>query len=170
MDLKRNAQKISLLILIIISVLLLTYTGYRSFALSMTHDESASWMYFHNASFWESLRNPKYWTSANNHVLNTFLFRQSIAIWGQSDWAVRLPNVFAHLIYLISSLIIILQLTNKWILRLAGWILLNSNPYLIDFFSLARGYGLAMGFTMMALAFFVAFLKNPNVSPYTTFP
>lgn len=162
MDLKRNYQNFTLPLLIIFSLLLLTYTGYRSWVLSMTHDESASWMYFHNASFWESLRLHKYWTSANNHVLNTFLFRQSISIFGQSDWAVRLPNVLAHLIYLSSSIFIILQLTQKPILGICGWILLNLNPYLLDFFSLARGYGLAMGFTMLSLSFFVGFIKKPD--------
>ena len=129
----------------------------------MTHDESSSWLLFHNTNFWETWYNEDSWRSANNHLLNTFLFKQTISLFGQSDWVVRLPNVMAHLVYLGASIFIILQLTNKPILGLAGWILLNLNPYLLDFFSLARGYGLAMGFTMLTLAFFVLYIKRPTI-------
>lgn len=158
-----HKQSILFYLLVFFSVLLLGYTGYRSYVLCMTHDESATWNYFHEMGFWECLRTESCWHSANNHLLNTALFQYSVALFGQSDWAIRLPNVFAHLIYLGASIYIILQLTHKSIAGIAGWVLINLNPYLLDFFSLARGYGLAMGFTLLSLAFFVAFIKKPRI-------
>lgn len=160
----KPGRKAIFLLLFILSMGLLGYTAYRSHSLSMTHDESASYIYFHDIDVWKSLTDDSAWKSANNHLLNTWLFQKTTAIFGHSDWALRLPNVLAHLLYLLAGIYIILQLTNRLSLGIAAWVLFNLNPYLLDFFSLARGYGLAMGFTMLSLAFFVAFIKRPKAS------
>ena len=150
-------------LLAIASYLILFYTSYRSFSVPMTHDESSTWLSLQAVGFWESLQSPYYWTDANNHLLNTFLFQQAIAVFGQADWVVRLPNVLAHGLYLGASIYILLQLTSHPIIGLSGWTLLNLNPYFLEFFSLARGYGLAMGFLLLSLALLLAFLKKPKV-------
>ncbi len=148
------------LLLAIASLLIWCYTSYRSFSVPMTHDESSTWLSLRAVGFWESLQSPYYWTDANNHLLNTFLFQQAIVIFGQADWVVRLPNVLAHGLYLGASIYIISQLTSHPITGLAGWSLINLNPYFVEFFSIARGYGLAMGFLLLSLAFLIAFLQN----------
>jgi len=158
----KNKHSILLYLLLVASGCLWCYSAYRSFSVPMTHDESSTWLSLRAVGFWESLQSPYYWTDANNHLLNTLLFQKSIALFGQADWVVRLPNVLAHLVYLIASIYIILQLTQDPITGIAGWALLNLNPYFIEFFSLARGYGLAMGFMLLSLAFLIAFLKNPK--------
>jgi len=157
-------RQVLIVSMIILSLGLLSYTAYRSNSLCMTHDESASYNYFQDVDVWKSLTDDSVWKSANNHLLNTWLFQKSVAVFGQSDWSVRLPNVLAHFLYLVASIFIILQLTHRWSLGVAAWVLINLNPYLLDFFSLARGYGLAMGFTMLSLAFFFAFIKRPKTS------
>lgn len=129
----------------------------------MTHDESATWRYFREVGFFEAIHTESVWASANNHLLNTLFFQWSTVIFGHADWSIRLPNILAHALYLSSSIFIIRQLTNNIFLGLAGWALMNLNPYLLDFFSMARGYGLAMGFTMGALAYLVAIIKQPKI-------
>ncbi len=161
--LKTNQSSILFLLLVVFSMLLLAYTGYRSWALCMTHDESATWRYFREMGFFEAINKETSWHSANNHLLNTFLLQRSLEVFGQADWVIRLPNVLAHALYLGSSIFIIRQLTDNVFLGLAGWVLMNLNPYLLDFFSTARGYGLAMGFTMGALAYLVAIIKRPKI-------
>lgn len=161
---KLKQPTILLLLLVFLSVVLSSYTGYRSFALCMTHDESATWRYFRTIGFWEAIRTKSVWASANNHLLNTSLFQLTTTLFGHADWVVRLPNVLAHALYLFSSIYIVRQLTDKIGIGLAGFALLNLNPYLLDFFSMARGYGLAMGFTMGALAFLVANIKQPKIN------
>ncbi|MGB1316695.1 MAG: hypothetical protein ACPG5W_00740, partial [Flavobacteriales bacterium] len=42
----------------------------------------------------------------------------------------------------------------------SGFLILNLNPYLLDFFSLARGYGLASAFTLGSIVFYVKWLKS----------
>ena len=154
-------QPLLLWLLFFASIALLGYTSYRAWVIPMTHDESATWVSFHQTGFWECLKTPHCWTNANNHLLNTALFQAATALFGQAEWVLRLPNVLAHALYLGTSIYVILQLTNQTTLGLAGWVLFNLNPYLLEFFSVARGYGLAMGFTLLSVAFLVAFIKRP---------
>ncbi|MEM9936846.1 MAG: hypothetical protein AAF824_24675, partial [Bacteroidota bacterium] len=81
---------------------------------------------------------------------------------GDTPFFVRLPNVLAHLLYLIFSTLLIRKLSpNGWVV-LAGFLMLNANPYLLDFFSVARGYGLACAFMMMSLYYLHAFIVKPT--------
>ena len=139
---------------------LLAYTAYRACALSMTHDESVSFLWFQNIDVLSCFFEKSCWPTANNHLLNTWAWQQSMRLFGISEWALRLPNVLAHLIYLLCSLGIILAVTRRFWIALAGIALLNFNPYLLDFFSLARGYGLSVGLCMGSLYAFMAFFRH----------
>jgi len=101
---------------------------------------------------------PGIWHSANNHILNTILYQLSIGVLGLSDLAMRLPNVLAFLgLSLIGYCFLFNDLTKtgaRWILL----VFLFLNPYVLDFFSLCRGYGLSMFFHFSALVFLYRFL------------
>jgi hypothetical protein len=45
-------------------------------------------------------------------------------------------------------------------LRVAGFVILNVNPYLVDFFSLSRGYGIAFGLMAGSLWYLNRFLQT----------
>jgi len=62
----------------------------------------------------------------------------------------RLPNILAHVVYLICTLVLLKRFQHT-ILQIAGFVILNLNPFFLDFFFLARGYGLALAFLMMSL-------------------
>ena len=97
--------------------------------------------------------------------------KPAVDLFGNSELAIRLPALFGHLIYLFFSFKLVRFILrdkgigNKWWFVL-GLLLLNFNPYLLDFFSLARGYGLAMGLLMMSLYYFVLWIKNKSVSSF----
>ncbi len=65
-------------------------------------------------------------------------------------YAIRIPSLIGFGIYLYSGIALTTSLGNPFlrVLALAGWI---GNPFLLDFFSLARGYGLQVGLFGLSL-------------------
>ncbi|MGO9021072.1 MAG: ArnT family glycosyltransferase [Syntrophobacteraceae bacterium] len=129
-----------------IGIALLCYTSMRAALLSFTHDEGVSYKFIHLASF--SLK------SANNHWVNTLLMAMCGTIFGESELSLRLPNVFAHVLFILFSFLTLCRLKSKTIAA-CGFLLLNINPFMLDFFSLARGYGLSLAFLMGSIFFLV---------------
>jgi hypothetical protein len=81
---------------------------------------------------------------------------------GSREWALRLPNVLAHALYLGCGLVVLASAQNV-LSMLVGFAILNLNPFLLDFFGLARGYGLASGLSMAALFFLYEALRRPEL-------
>lgn len=146
--------------LLLLPAALLAYTAFRACTLSMTHDESVSFLWFQDTDVLSCFFEKGCWPTANNHLLNTWAWQQSVRLFGASEWAIRLPNVAAHLVYLLCSAALVRVVTRQFWIGLAGFALLNFNPYLLDFFSLARGYGLSIGLSMASLYAFFAFLRR----------
>lgn len=90
---------------------------------------------------------------ATNHFLSTVLAKLSTLVAGSSEVALRAPALLGYGLYLWFSARILRQLTTGTI-AVGGLLLLNVNPYLLDFFALSRGYGLSIGLMMAALHFF----------------
>jgi len=155
-----NLLKNPKVLLFLISLMLFAFTTYRAIKLSMTHDESSTYINYHDKNVFDCFHSEACWGSANNHLLNTFLMQQSLNVFGTKEWTIRLPNLLAHLIYLVFSALLVLSITRKTLLVLVGFSLLNFNPYFLDFFSLARGYGLSMAFIMASLYWLNLFLKK----------
>ncbi len=85
---------------------------------------------------------------ANNHVLNSIAVHVATTIAGSSVFAIRLPDVLAGLLYLRGVLIVVRSVSA----RTLAFALLVLNPYLIEHFALARGYGIAAGLLQWGLA------------------
>lgn len=135
--------------IVLISIAFLSYTAYRSYILSFVHDEGISFTIiskYGNYIYWAS--------SANNHVLNTILMKVFSLAFGNSELSLRFPNLIGHLFFAIFSFLILKKVQNNYLV-LCGFILLNSNPFVLDFFSLARGYGLALSFMMGSIYFLI---------------
>jgi len=100
---------------------------------------------------------------ANNHLLNTFLIKVLFSLGNESLVIARLPNVLSFILYSYFGYKIALKALSP-LLGLGCFLLLLSNPFLLDFFSLARGYGLSLSFLMGALYFCSEHLKSPAPS------
>ena len=157
---QRKISDIGFYFLVVAAIYLFAITAYRASTLSMTHDESGTYMFFIQENVMDYFINKDLWRSANNHLLNTVAMQWCVKAFGQSDLTVRLPNVLACLVYLLSLLGIIRTCFKRWEVQLLAFCLLALNPFVNDFFSLARGYGMSVGFQLMALYQFILFFKK----------
>jgi hypothetical protein len=95
----------------------------------------------------------------NSHILNTLLMKWSGSVFGHSELALRLPNVLSILPYMYFGFLLLQELKNKWLV-IPGFIMLVANPFLLDFFSLARGYALAISFIISSVYFYSRYIKT----------
>lgn len=142
-----------------IGISLLIYTTLRAYYIGLTCDEASTYLSHTPRNLWMCFFSDTCWSDANNHWLNTLLMQKSINLFGVSELSLRLPNLLGHLLYLIASFFLVKKnSTNFWV-ALAGFCILNFNPFLLEFFALARGYGLGVGCMMMSITFFFFYLK-----------
>ncbi len=147
----------------ILSLILLIYTVLRAATLSMTHDESSTYLNSISQPLWECFFSDVCWHSANIHLLNSWLMQISVKIFGATEFFVRLPNVLAHAVYLFFSIRLLLAVDSRFWVALGGFMLLNLNPYFLEFFALGRGYGLASAWVMMGSFYLFRFLEKKNL-------
>ena len=144
-------------------LLMLIYTAYRAYALSFTHDESFSFNHYVNSSVSDIFTYNLSPVIANSHILNTLSMKWLGAIFGNSEFVLRFHSVLAHVLYLIFTYLILKETQSKFIL-IFGFIVLNCNPYLLDFFSLARGYALSISFMVISCYYLITFIKYKKTS------
>jgi len=97
---------------------------------------------------------------ANNHYLNSLLLAISAQIFGISEWAIRLPNLLAFLLFARYVFLWGAEMKGT-IARLLFPITIYASLFIIEFFALARGYGLSMAF-LLAGAYHQAIGLNNN--------
>ncbi|MBL7981249.1 MAG: hypothetical protein JNL52_05505 [Flavobacteriales bacterium] len=87
---------------------------------------------------------------ANHHLLNVWLMWLANGLLGNAEWMLRAPNVFAGALYLTVAFLLVRNV-RPWPVSLCLFLLLTVHPYMLDMFSLARGYGLGMAFMLLSL-------------------
>jgi hypothetical protein len=97
--------------------------------------------------------------AANNHLLNTLLAKGAEAAAGSSVAALRIPNVLAFVSYALFSWLVLRRLAPATV-ALAGFLALAGNIFVLDFFSLCRGYGLSLGFLAPGIWFMLRALED----------
>jgi hypothetical protein len=108
-----------------------------------TYDEAYS--YLHYARSWHGFADV---SIANNHYLNSFLMRLSSFFLGSEPFVLRLPNVLSFYIYSAVAY----WVSRKLEMAAFSFAALVANAYLLDFFSLSRGYGIASASGLFAFA------------------
>jgi hypothetical protein len=141
------------IVYLLVTLAIWLFVRVHAFYLDMTHDEAYSF----------KLIKTNYFTamfgSANTHWLNSFFMEILNMVFGDAPGWLRLHSVmafpfFAWAIYRLGKLI-------KGIpARIIFYALILFNPYVLDFFSLARGYGLAMTFQAWGLVYFIKATTN----------
>ena len=143
-------------------VLTLAYVAVRAIRLSFVHDESLTYIYaaHPNVPLFDVIG---YDVSvpANNHLLNSLLMRLSIGLLGTNEFTLRLPNVIAYFFFALCSFLIVRRFRLPFT-SFGLFVLLTANPFVLDFFGLARGYGLAMGFLMISILFLGKYFEKED--------
>ncbi|MEZ4884377.1 MAG: hypothetical protein R3E32_06515 [Chitinophagales bacterium] len=149
------------LMFVVMGILLWGFTIYKALNASFTHDEFTLLSYAERSYYGIFIIDPPY---AGCHIFLTFLAKPIITLFGASEFTLRLPTLIAHLIYLIFTYrLVVLLHQNRWV-RICTWLLLNANPYLLDFYSIGRGYGLAIAMMTVSCYYFLRFVKEEGKS------
>jgi hypothetical protein len=147
----RSSSDRSLLAVMALTMLVAwVYVAVRAVHVGLTADEAVSYGILHGHGAFSG--------TANNQWLNTALMSISQTLFGQSEWALRLPNVVSFGIYAASALTLVAQLRHRAAMGVC-FVALVANPFMLEFFGLARGYGISLAFAALALA---ALLVGPR--------
>lgn len=146
-----------------LTVLFSLYFIYRAWYIPVTHDEAGSWINFRHFDLWSCLHNEDCWKTANNHWLNSFLFQITCSLFGESPFALRLPNLLAGISYLILTVAFVKKFVQGSWAQIAAWMILCVHLYMTEFFSLARGYGLMVTFIFLSVYFLFQYIQKPGI-------
>jgi len=137
------------------------YVLIRSITVGITYDE----VWTINEFVSQNILNIINYTpcDANNHILNTLLIKLFFLFGNHSLFIARLPNVLSFILYLYYGHKITAQYLSP-ITGIACFLLLLLNPFLLDFFSIARGYGLSLAFLLTSIYFAFKFDREARVS------
>ncbi len=145
----------------IIGAAMLIYLAVRAAGMAVTYDEAWTIMDFAPNSVWDVLRCMP--CDANNQLLNTLLVKILYHHVGPDTlFTARAPNVIAGLVYMLAAHLIARRRPNA-ILAHGTFILLLANPFLLDLFSLARGYGLGLAFQLLSIHFALAHVEGQRM-------
>jgi hypothetical protein len=152
-------SKLDVATIIVLSLLFLFFSAIvlmRSSSLAITIDEAITANTFIPFQFWEIATNRH--PSANNHILNTILAK---LFSNDGTWllGIRIPAYLGFVIYYWGVIKLTKQLFENIIVQVICFILFFLNLHLIDFFSLSRGYSIAIGAEIWMLVSMLSFLK-----------
>lgn len=128
----------------------------RAIMVPLAHDESAT--FFHYIQCHNFLPFHAHW-DANNHVLNSALSTGFYELFGKSVFVLRLANVLSFLLYAWYAFRISGRLNTSTI-RILTFLALVTAQFLLEFFGLARGYGLSMAFLLGTLWYLIIFFET----------
>ncbi|MBV8551812.1 MAG: hypothetical protein JOY54_10960 [Acidobacteriaceae bacterium] len=126
---------------------------------SITIDEADTYVY------WVSGKFAKIWQpNANNHLLNSYLIWVSTHLFGLNNFSMRLPSFLGALLYVSAAYRFCMSFAARLSLRLPLYGCFLLNPFLLDFFVAARGYGLALGFFTTAVVMMCQLIVEHGIS------
>ncbi len=112
---------------------------------SITIDEAATYLGFVATGLYRK-------AAANNHVLNSMLMGASTELLGTSHFTARIPAMLGAIVYLSGAFLFCTAIAETALLQSVVFSALAFNPFILDHLVAARGYSLALGFLMMAIA------------------
>lgn len=134
----------------------------RSFTLQITPDEAYT---FHAFIQPDLVLQPWLKWEANNHILNTLLSASAVKLFGLQNWALRLPNVLAWMVYG-WSLVKLLAPIPQRLKRNAALMILSASPLILELLGLSRGYGLSLALMLLSLLYFQRIIKAEDGRPW----
>jgi hypothetical protein len=146
--------------LLLIPAILLSFLVFKkSFLSPITHDEAFSFEEYSQRNVKDILSFSQF-ISANNHIVNSLYMKFTGALGFEQTGILRLLSSFSFLLFVFSTIGLAKDHSNYWSIGL--YLIACSNPYLLDFFSLARGYGFSFGCMAFSIFLYVKGLRLPQ--------
>jgi hypothetical protein len=143
----------------LISGILLVVIVLRAYLIPITHDESDQILFYAQLPVRDIFQYTNPWPT--NHIFNTLLIKFSTWMLGITQLSGRLPSI----IFSVMSFVFVYKIARKFspvsfiypVLCLCVFLF---DPFLFDFFGLARGYAFAVGFELGAFYFLLKYLNQ----------
>lgn len=134
---------------LLLGLALFIYVAIRSQLLGFTYDEIST-LHFARNFEWSAIT-----STAGIHLLNAWLTALIIDLGFDGAFMIRLPSTLAFAAFAWGAWDLGRHLRKE--LALVLFIMVVVNPFVLDFFSLSRGYGLGLGALLPSVAFVVRF-------------
>jgi uncharacterized membrane protein len=122
---------------------------FRAATQSIAHDEALTYQLFISGTW----RRAFAYTGNQNHILLVLASKALLAVLPVSELTLRLPVVACAVVYCAAAATLLRRyVADPW-LRTAGLAAIALNPYVIDYFCEARGYGMMLAFLLAAMCF-----------------
>jgi hypothetical protein len=139
-----------------LTLLVQAYVFLRALDVPLVHDEATSFIAYAQpgtflpfASMWD----------ANNHFLNSLCGHLGFRLFGLHPLALRWASVLSYALYAWCVWRMGARIERNFI-RWMLWLAMLACPFLLDFFSLFRGYGPAMALILLAVHHAMGFLET----------
>lgn len=141
------------------SLLVFIFIFLKATVQGISHDEAATFFHYIHAEVF--IPGEALW-DANNHIINSFLSIQFYKIFGKDLIFLRLTNVLSFLLYAFYIYKTSSFLNSKWS-KYAYQLALLTPIFLLDFFTLTRGYAMSIAFLWAAIFHFAAFFTSKSL-------
>lgn len=138
---------------VLFGAMVLVYVAMRCHMLDITHDEAYSFLNIKH--FWYA----QFLCNANSHWLNSGAMKLAELFGFEQPWALRWLSFTSAAGFLMLLYIWIKQQSTTG-LKFLAFSLAALNPFVLDYFVLARGYASGMFFETLAIALLVYYLKS----------
>jgi len=156
--LKKNTSYILPLLILLFTLALTVLNIIRIIRTPLTIDEAGTFINCIHSSYWDIITCKP--ASANNHILHSLLCKFFIGIFGTGEFAQRLDNLLAQMVFMLFVYLSLKKLFNNGYLILISFLILNLSPFMFDFWCLSRGYGLSLAFMSGSVFYVIKYLQN----------
>jgi len=147
---------------LIIGLVVFLYCVLRAYLVPITHDEAYTYLNYVHDTLWDTLAY-NHSPEPNNHSFNSAVAMFFNFVFGGSPFALRLFSLIACLVFLYYTYKLVNIILNT-LVAISSYILLLSNPYMLDYFSLCRGYAPGLACMMASLYYLYQHFNSPGIS------
>src|SRR4051812_14789234 len=102
---------------------------------------------------------------ANNHILNTLAEKLFTDLFGERLFTLRMGSLVAMVMFFIFCWLLCKKLFTTPAWQFCALLMLLLQPFVFEFWALARGYALAISFMTGAVYFLVSYIQNRKIVP-----
>ena len=141
----------------------------KALKMPVTNDETPTAVAYYHYTAWQIMMFPE--QEPNNHILNTLITKLFIGCLGNTQLVIRLPNLLAFLVYSLGIYRILRRVLGDDSLYFLPVVLLYvSNPFMVSFFALCRGYGISCALALLSVSYLLeAFQERKSKTAWIAF-